>query len=118
MWSDKVTALHVLGSIRTMVVEHINALICSIDIQLVRVETCGCAKVYSKDATEIQNIQIGEGDICCGMAILLYMIFLRLFTCPTLLKDNFKVEFEINVIVIFQDNRLVQENFPISLTRF
>ena len=52
------------------------------------------------------------------MAIPLYMIFPRLFTCPTLLTNNFKVEFEINVIVIFQDNRLVQENFPISLTRF
>ena len=90
----------------------------SIDIQLVRVETCGCAEGYSKDATEIQNIQIGEGDICRGMAIPIYMIFPRLFTCPTLLTNNFKVEFEVNIIVIFQDNRLVQENFPISLTRF
>ena len=102
----------------TVVVERANAPFRSIDIQLVRVEMCGCAEDYSKDATEIQNIQIGEGDICRGMAIPLYMIFPRLFTCPTLLTNNFKVEFEINVIVIFQDNRLVQENFPISLTRF
>ena len=102
----------------TVVVECANAPIRSIHIQVVRVETCGCAEGYSKDATEIQNIQIGEGDICRGMAIPLYMIFPRLFTCPTLLTNNFKVEFEINVIVIFQDNRLVQENFPISLTRF
>ena len=31
----------------------------SVEIQLVRVETCGCAEGYSKEATEIQNIQIG-----------------------------------------------------------
>ena len=95
-------------------------------IQLVQVEMCGCAEGYSKDATEILSnlqgyrlstciIQIGEGDICHGMAIPLYMTFPRLFTCPTLLTNNFKVEFEINVIVIFQDNRLVQENFPYLL---
>ena len=35
----------------------------SIEIQLVRVETCGCAEGYSKDLTEIQNVQIGEGDV-------------------------------------------------------
>jgi len=46
---------------------------------------------YAKDATEIQNIQIGEGDVCRGAAIPLYMIFPRLFTCPTLATDNFKV---------------------------
>ena len=38
----------------TVVVERANAPIRSIDIQLVRVETCGCAEGYSKDATEIQ----------------------------------------------------------------
>jgi hypothetical protein len=42
-------------------------------------------------ATEIQNIQIGEGNVPCGMAIPIYMIFPRLFTCPTLSTSNFKV---------------------------
>ncbi|EDO39946.1 predicted protein [Nematostella vectensis] len=63
----------------------------SIELQLVRVETCGCAEGYSKDATEIQNIQIAEGDVCRGLIIPLYMIFPRLFTCPTLATPNFKV---------------------------
>ena len=101
-----------------VVVEHSSAPIRSLEIQLVRVETCGCAEGYSRDATEIQNIQIGEGDVCRGMSIPIYMIFPRLFTCPTLQTNNFKVEFEINIITIFRDNRLVQENFPIRLTRF
>ncbi len=36
----------------------------SIELQLVRVETCGCLEGYAKEATEIQNIQIAEGDVC------------------------------------------------------
>ena len=67
------------------------AAIKSIELQLVRVETCGCLEGYAKDATEIQNIQIAEGDVCRNVSIPLYMIFPRLFTCPTLATDNFKV---------------------------
>eukprot|EP00040_Diaphanoeca_grandis_P014210 m.71931 g.71931 ORF g.71931 m.71931 type:complete len:296 (-) comp24407_c0_seq1:98-985(-) len=89
----------------------------SVELQLVRVETCGCLEGYAKDATEIQNIQIGEGDVCRGFAIPLYMIFPRLFTCPTLATDNFKVEFEVNVVIVLSTGDLITENFPIKLLR-
>jgi len=89
----------------------------SLELQLVRVETCGCAEGYAKDATEIQNIQIGEGDVPHNIAIPIYMIFPRLFTCPTLVTPNFKIEFEINLVIIFENDYLVTENFPIILTR-
>ena len=98
-------------------VENSEAAIKSIEIQLVRVETCGCAEGFSRDATEIQNIQIGEGDVCRNIPIPIYMIFPRLFTCPSLNTSNFKIEFEVNVIVVFQDDHLVTENFPIKLLR-
>eukprot|EP00795_Rhopilema_esculentum_P016314 gene16314-7702_t len=75
-----------------LVLENSDATIKSIELQLVRVETCGCAEGYAKDATEIQNLQIAEGDICRGMSIPIYMIFPRLFTCPTLGTTNFKIE--------------------------
>lgn len=101
-----------------LIVESCETAIKSIEIQLVRVETCGCAEGYAKDATEIQNIQIADGDVCRNMAIPIYMIFPRLFTCPTLTTSNFKVEFEVNIVVIFSDDHLVTENFPIRLTRF
>ncbi|XP_071449661.1 vacuolar protein sorting-associated protein 26C [Hetaerina americana] len=100
-----------------LVVEHCEMPIKSVELQLVRVETCGCAEGYARDATEIQNIQIGEGDVTCGVAIPIYMVFPRLFTCPTLTTSNFKVEFEVNVVILFQDDHLVTENFPIVLTR-
>ena len=50
-------------------------------------------------ATEIQNIQIGEGDVCRGLTIPIYMVFPRLFTCPTLATSNFKVG-EWNLVVV------------------
>ena len=100
-----------------LTVSHSSAPIRSIELQLVRVETCGCAEGFSRDATEIQNIQIGEGDVCRNVSMPIYMIFPRLFTCPTLNTNNFKIEFEVNIIVVFQDDHLVTENFPIKLLR-
>lgn len=119
-----------------------SATIKSIELQLVRVETCGCAEGFARDgmlrvrpagfshgygrpaqadapspATEIQNLQIGDGDVCHGTKIPIYMIFPRLFTCPTVLAKSFKVEFEVNVVIVFEDNHLVTENFAIQLVR-
>lgn len=51
----------------------------------------GCAEGYARDATEIQNIQIADGDVCRNLPIPIYMVFPRLFTCPTLETTNFKV---------------------------
>lgn len=101
-----------------LVVERSSASIRSIELQLVRVETCGCAEGYARDPTEIQNIQIADGDVCRGVVIPIYMVFPRLFTCPTLATSNFKVEFEVNIVTIFHDDHLVTENFPIKLTRY
>jgi hypothetical protein len=92
-------------------VQHSEIPIKSVELQLVRVETCGCAEGYSRDgklalrhitigvfsktlkylATEIQNVQIGEGDVACGIAIPIDMVFPRLFTCPTLTTSSFKI---------------------------
>ncbi|XP_034511517.1 vacuolar protein sorting-associated protein 26C isoform X3 [Ailuropoda melanoleuca] len=74
-----------------LVVESSEAAIKSIELQLVRVETCGCAEGYARDATEIQNIQIADGDVCRSLSVPIYMVFPRLFTCPTLETTNFKV---------------------------
>ncbi|CAK1542783.1 unnamed protein product [Leptosia nina] len=89
----------------------------SIELQLVRVETCGSSEGYARDATEIQNIQVGEGDVCRSRDVPLYMVLPRLFTCPTTTTTNFKIEFELNIAVIFEDDYLVTENFPILLLR-
>ncbi|CAG5870788.1 unnamed protein product [Menidia menidia] len=129
-----------------VVVDNSDVPIKSIELQLVRVETCGestappppslqkhgggravtsvsgvpppgCAEGYARDATEIQNIQIAEGDVCHGLPIPVHMVFPRLFTCPTLETTNFKVEFEINVVIVLHDDHLITENFPLKLCR-
>ncbi|VDI43470.1 Hypothetical predicted protein [Mytilus galloprovincialis] len=61
---------------------------------------------------------IADGDVSRGLLIPIYMIFPRLFTCPTLSTNNFKIDFEINVVVVFRDDHLVTENFPIKLVRY
>lgn len=98
-------------------IEKCDSPIRSVELQLVRVETCGCSEGYSRDATEIQNIQIGEGDVCRNILIPIHMIFPRLFTCPTLVTNNFKIEFEVNVVVVFEDEYIITENFPILIIR-
>jgi hypothetical protein len=100
-----------------LIVESCEARIRSIELQLVRVETCGCTEGIAREATEVQNIQIAEGDVCRGLSIPIYMIFPRLFTSPTLITSNFKVEFEVNLVIIFENNHLITENFPIKLSR-
>lgn len=101
-----------------IIVESCEQPIKSIELQLMRVEVCGCAEGYSKDATEIQNIQIAEGDPCRNVSIPIYMVYPRLYTCPTILTPNFQVEFEVNIIVIFQSQYLVSQKFPLKLSRF
>jgi hypothetical protein len=98
-------------------IHHSEIPIQSIEIQLVRVETCGCAEGYSKDATEIQNLQIADGNICPKLQIPIYMTFPRLFTCKSISTRNFKINFELNLCIIFKDDYLITEKFPLQLTR-
>jgi len=89
----------------------------SIELQLVRVESCTYMEGEAREATEIQNIQICDGNPVRGLAIPIYMVFPRLFTCSTTLAKPFKVEFEVNLIILFADNHMVTENFPLKLYR-
>jgi len=100
-----------------LTLEHCEEPIKCIELQLVRVETCGCADGFAKEATEIQNIQIADGDIARGFQVPIYMIFPRLFTCPTVAARTFKVDFEANIVLMFPDGRVVTKKFPLTLLR-
>lgn len=107
------------------VIEKCDATIRSVELQLVRVETCGNllpsghmnARNVCRDATEVQNIQIGDGNLLRNIPIDIYMVLPRFFTCPTVITNHFRIEFEINLVIIFDDNHLLTENFPIKLMR-
>lgn len=98
-------------------VESSEAPIRSIELQLVRVETVNAIDRTVKEATEIQNIQIGDGNICRNITIPMYMVFPRLFSCPTVLAQLFRIEFEVNLVIVFGDGYMITENFPIVLYR-
>jgi len=100
-----------------IIVEESDQEIKSIELQFVRVETCIYADQEIREATEVQNIQLADGNVCRNFAIPIYMIFPRLFTCVTTVNKSFKVEFEVNVVVLFKDTHMLTENFPIKLVR-
>ena len=86
--------------------------------QLVRVETCKNASgKEGSEATEIQHIQLCDGDPPRGMGIPIYMLFPRLFVCPTVTTDSYRVEFEMNLIIKFENGYMITENFQISIYR-
>eukprot|EP00485_Elphidium_margaritaceum_P021433 CAMPEP_0202721126 /NCGR_PEP_ID=MMETSP1385-20130828/146286_1 /ASSEMBLY_ACC=CAM_ASM_000861 /TAXON_ID=933848 /ORGANISM="Elphidium margaritaceum" /LENGTH=234 /DNA_ID=CAMNT_0049385199 /DNA_START=135 /DNA_END=836 /DNA_ORIENTATION=- len=87
----------------------------SIELQFVRVETIHYEKHEIREATEVQNVQLADGNVCHHFDIPIYMIFPRLFTCITTVCDAFTVEFEVNVVVLFKDSHMLTENFPIKL---
>ena len=91
-----------------------------LELQLVRVESIdnkGTGQFF-KEATEIQLLQIGEGNVCRGLVVPMYMVFPRLFSCPTVRSGRFKIEFEINLLIVFGDGHLITENFPIEIGRY
>jgi len=100
-----------------LIIKQCDVEIKSIELQLVRVESCTYMEGEAREATEIQNIQIADGNVVRELAIPIYMVFPRLFTCSTTLAKAFKVEFEVNLIILFADSHMVTENFPIKLYR-
>jgi len=101
----------------------------SIELQLVRVESVSKAlggsdvsasagkSEMTRECTEVESLQIGVGDVSRNVAIPIYLIFPRVYTTPTLSTAQFKVEFEVNLTVVFADGYQVVENFPITLHR-
>lgn len=85
----------------------------SLEVQLVRVETFE----EKTNATEVQNIQVADGDVIRNLEIPLYMLFPIVYSTPTIEHEKFKIEFQVNIIVIFLNGYQLTENFPIRLYR-
>jgi hypothetical protein len=100
-----------------VVVLESNKQIKSIDLQLIRIESIFSGDTGFKEPTEVQSLQIADGDVRKGARVPLYMLFPRQFTCPTTFYKKFKVEFEVNLSVLFVDGYQLTKNFPIYLIR-
>ena len=95
------------------------ATIKSLELQLVRVESVDPNHTgeFFREATEIQLLQIGEGNVTRSLVVPMYMVFPRLFSCPTVVNRQFKIEFEVNLLIVFGDGHLITENFPLKVFR-
>jgi len=102
-----------------LVIEESAFPIASIHLQLMRVETCGHLKGFLKEATEIERIEIADGDIPPKLPLMLFMILPRQYTCPTVHSPNFKIEFELNILVQLQNDAksVLTRTFPLLLVR-
>ncbi|EGR27910.1 vacuolar sorting protein-associated protein, putative [Ichthyophthirius multifiliis] len=89
----------------------------SIELQLIRVEKVQNDKGSFQEATEIQLIQICEGNITRQLDIPFYMMFPKYFSCPNFTWREYTVEFEVNFIVILLDGFKITLNYPIKLIR-
>lgn len=98
-------------------VRHCDVRITSLELQLIRVESCATATGLAREATEIQNIQIGDGDVMRMLEIPVYMFFPRWYTSPSLKTSNMRVEFEVNIVITLEDQNQITQNVPIKLYR-
>ena len=52
-----------------------------------------------------------------NLEIPLYMLFPNSYSCATYVHNDFKIEFQVNLIVIFHNGFQLTENFPIRIFR-
>lgn len=90
--------------------------VASINLQLARKETISSSNFTS--ISEVQSIELADGNVVRNQVLPIYLIYPRLFTCPTL-TDNwgFHIEWEVGIIITFADGVIVSETFPIDLYR-
>eukprot|EP01087_Luapelamoeba_hula_P007270 TRINITY_DN1773_c0_g1_i1.p1 TRINITY_DN1773_c0_g1~~TRINITY_DN1773_c0_g1_i1.p1 ORF type:complete len:292 (-),score=39.97 TRINITY_DN1773_c0_g1_i1:13-888(-) len=100
-----------------MVVESTDAPIKHIYLQLMRSETCGHSSGFFKESSEILRIEVVDGDVVANLPIMLFMILPRLSTCPTLHTAGFKIEFDLNVVVILEDTTTLTHPIPLLVVR-
>jgi len=89
----------------------------SIDLQLVRVESVEYKETKLVEATEVQNIQIADGNVIRFLELLVHMVLPRFYSTPSFSYKEFTVNFEMNLIFIFTNGFKVTQNFPLYLYR-
>ena len=80
---------------------------------MVRVETFE----EKTQATEVQNIQVADGDCVEDIEIPTYMLFPKLYSCASCEHAKFAINFQVNIIVIFHNGYQLTENIPINIYR-
>ena len=101
----------------------INIKDCSVDIKSIELQFLRNEKVLYpefkgiSEVSEIQNLQIGDGDVVRNLEIPVFMIFPRNFCCANLDTKDAQICFEMNLIIVLVNGAIIMENYPINLWR-
>ncbi len=89
----------------------------SIDLQMLRNEKIDHPGKVFNEVTEIQLIQLCDGDVTRNMELPIFMILPRYYSCPSIKYKWFHLTFEINLVIGFKDGYKVTANIPLKLIR-
>ena len=102
-----------------LIIEKCSIPITSVELQLMRVESCGnTSGSFDKESSEIQNVQMADGDVPRNLVLPLFFIFPRLFCSPSMTSKTFTLDYEVNLIVCLSQGKApIVKNFPIKVVR-
>lgn len=69
------------------------------------------------ERTQIQMIQMCDGNVTRNIELPIYMILPRYYSCPSLKYLWCQLDFEIDFLIIFKDGFKVTVNIPLKLIR-
>ena len=96
---------------------------CSTQIKSIELQFLRNEKILHKDfpeiseVSEIQNLQIGDGDVVRNLEIPVFMTFPRGFCCANLENKDVCISFEMNLIIVLVNGVVIMENYPVNLWR-
>jgi hypothetical protein len=96
---------------------------CSTTIKSIELQFLRNEKITSKEfegiseVSEIQNLQIGDGDVVRNLEIPVFMTFPRGFCCANLETKDVTISFEMNLIIVLVNGVVIMENYPVNLWR-
>ena len=101
----------------------INIKECSTPIKSIELQFMRNEKILFKEfegnseVSEIQNLQIGDGDVIRNIEIPVFMIFPRGFCCSNLDTKDVVLSFELNLTIVLVNGVIIMDNYPIILWR-
>ena len=96
---------------------------CSTQIKSIELQFLRNEKILFKEfegiseVSEIQNLQIGDGDVIRNLEIPVFMTFPRGFCCATLENKDVCISFEMSLIIVLVNGVVIMENYPVNLWR-
>lgn len=90
----------------------------SLELQFVRNEKVTLQNGESfSEVSEIQNLQIADGDVVKGSEISINMLFPRHFCCAAIDNNIVRLGFDVNIILVLVNGFVITENIPLNCWR-